>query len=534
MKKITTSVLTVVFSSSVILTNAQTKKDTVTKTTDIEGVVVTALGIKKSERALGYSATKIGGDDMVVTPTQNFVNSLGGKVAGLQVVASGGAPGQASRLVIRGGAKSLTGGNEPLYVIDGIPISNANDGNANTVTGFATPNRAADINPNDIESVTVLKGAAGAVLYGNRGSNGVILITTKSGKNRAGKPVFEYSSQVSVDDALVLPDYQTKYAQGSAGVYREGTSLSWGPEITGQTVSSAGAGARYGLGAQQITLSKYDPRKQFLKSGFTSTNNISVSQSTDKSNYYISGGFSSQSSIIPNQDFKKFNFRFNGDSQLTDRFKAGVNVSYNKSWGDIPFTGQDGNNPIFALFHTPVSWDLAGYGYQRPNGTQINFRGGSFDNPYWSVYKNFATTSSDRYILGLNLAYKINNWLNLTYRVGNDHLTDNREIFRDIYSGSSPTGYLEYSDVTRNEITSTVMANINKDFAENFSISANIGQDYNERRYRLTSMSGTGLVLPGVANTDNISSFNPSDNYISRRTLFGVFADISLNFNKYL
>ncbi|MFB9121241.1 SusC/RagA family TonB-linked outer membrane protein [Bergeyella porcorum] len=534
MKKLTTSVLAVVLTSSFAMMDAQVKKDTTTKTKDIEGVVVTALGIKKSEKALGYSATNVGGDALKTTPSQNLVNSLSGKVAGVQVVASGGAPGQASRMVIRGGAKSLTNSNEPLYVIDGIPVSNANDGNADTVAGMASPNRVADINPDDIESVTVLKGAAGAVLYGNRGSNGVVLITTKSGRSSGGKAVFEYSSQTSFDNALVLPDYQTKYAQGSNGNYVEGTSLSWGPEITGQTVMSAGAGARYGLGAQSITLRAYDPRKQYLRTGFTTTNNISAQQSIGKSNYFVSAGYSNQSSIIPNQGYKKFNFRFNGNTQFTDKFSAGVNASYNKSWGDVPFTGQDGNNPIFALFHVPVSWDLAGYGYERPNGRQINFRGGSFDNPYWSVYKNFANTNSDRFILGLNLNYKMTNWLNLSYRVGNDKLIDNRTLFRDMYSGGSPNGSLLYSDISRNEITSTFMANINTSLGDRFNLTANLGQDYNERRFRQSEISGSALVLPGIANTNNIAAFNPGYNYESRRTLFGVFADVSLSYNNYL
>lgn len=537
MKKLTKSVLAVVLTASFTVSYAQKSKVDTAGTKDIEGVVVTALGIKKTEKSLGYSATNLSSDDIVKTPTQNVVNALSGKVAGLQVIASNGAPGSASRLVIRGGAKSLTGNNEPLYVIDGMPISNANDGNgaSNTVTGFASPNRAADINPDDIESITVLKGASAAVLYGNRGSNGVVIITTKSGKSKSGKPVFEYSSQTSFENALVLPDYQTKYAQGTAGKYSEGTSFSWGPEITGQTVSSVAAGARYGLGAQPIQLTVHDPRKDFLKTGVTMTNNISVSQSVNKSNYFISAGQSSQTSIVPNQEYKKFNFRFNGDTQFTDRFKAGVNLSYNKTWGNVPFTGQDGNNPIFALFHVPVSWDLNGYGYQRPdNGKQINFRGGAFDNPYWSVNKNYAKTDSDRYILGLNLNYKFTDWLNLSYRVGNDHLTDNRILFRDIYTGGSPNGALSFNDVTRNEITSTVMANINKNITDKINLTVVLGQDYNERRYRNNIISGSALVLPGIANTNNIQTFDPGYNYNSRRTLFGAFTDVSLSYGSYL
>ena len=212
---------------------AQKAKDT-SSIRDIEGVVVTALGIKREEKSLGYAASKVKSEDLTQVASQNFVNSLSGKVSGLQVISSGGAPGQASRLVIRGGNKSLTNSNEPLYVIDGIPVTNANDGDFNnngvintTVTGIASPNRVADINPDDIENVTILKGAAGAVLYGNRGSNGVVVITTKSGKVRGGKPVITFTTKIGVDNVLKLPDYQTVYAQGNNGVYAEGTSLSF-------------------------------------------------------------------------------------------------------------------------------------------------------------------------------------------------------------------------------------------------------------------------------------------------------------------
>ena len=242
MKKLTSNVLAVVLSSSFVVGNAQEKQKDSAKVKEIGEVVITALGIKRDNKSLGYSTTKVGGDDLSKVGNQNLVNSLSGKAAGLQVISSGGAPGSGSRLVIRGGAKSLTNSNEPLYVIDGVPITNANDGNSNTVTGISSPNRAADINPDDIESINILKGAAGAVLYGNRGSNGVILITTKSGKVRAGKPQITLSTQVAVDNALVLPDYQTVYAQGSRGVYGEGTSYSWGPKIQGQTIYSEAAG----------------------------------------------------------------------------------------------------------------------------------------------------------------------------------------------------------------------------------------------------------------------------------------------------
>ena len=528
MKKLTSNVLAVVLSSSFVVGNAQEKQKDSVKVKEIGEVVITALGIKRENKSLGYSTTKVGGEDLSKVGNQNLVNSLSGKAPGLQVISSGGAPGSGSRLVIRGGAKSLTNSNEPLYVIDGVPITNSNDGNSNTVTGISSPNRAADINPDDIESINILKGAAGAVLYGNRGSNGVILITTKSGKARAGKPQITLSTQVAVDNALVLPDYQTVYAQGEQGVYREATSLSWGPKIQGQTVYSDAAG-------KNVTLSVYDPRKQFLQTGVTRNNNVSLSHSFNKSNVFLSAGHSLQTSIVPNQEYEKTNFRLNGNTQVTEKFNVGVNVSYNKTQGNVPFAGQDGNNPIFALFHAPVSWDLKGYGYVNPaTGEQINFRKGSFDNSYWSVYKNSAKTSSDRFIASLNLGYDLTKWLKLTYRLGNDYFVDNRVIFRDIYSGSKPKGYLSYDDVKRNELTSTLMANINTNITDNLALTVVVGQDYNKRTYRNSVITGTELAAPGLVNTNNIAAFDPGYNYETKRTLFGFFGDVSLSYKNYL
>ncbi|MCL1673421.1 SusC/RagA family TonB-linked outer membrane protein [Elizabethkingia ursingii] len=516
------------------VTAQKAKKDT-SSIRDIEGVVVTALGIKREEKSLGYAASKVKSEDLTQVASQNFVNSLSGKVSGLQVISSGGAPGQASRLVIRGGNKSLTNSNEPLYVIDGIPISNANDGNANTVSGIASPNRAADINPDDIEDVTILKGAAGAVLYGNRGSNGVVVITTKSGKVRGGKPVITFTTRIGVDNVLKLPDYQTVYAQGNNGVYAEGTSLSFGPKIEGQTVQSVAAGAILGRGPQAVQLKVYDPRKAFFGTGITKENNISLAHTINNTNLFFSAGHNSQTSIVPNQEYEKVNFRFNGNFKLTDRFSAGVNTTYSRSWGNVPFAGQDGNNPIFSILHAPVSWDLINYGYERPdNGRQINFRGGAFDNPLWSVYKNYAKTTSSRFIMGINLGYDLTDWLKLSYRVGNDYSTDNRVLFRDIYSGGSPNGALSFNDIAREELTSTFIANINKNITNDLNVTLNLGQDYNIRKLRNNIIAGSALVLPGIANTNNIRTFDPGYNYNSKRTLFGAFADLTLSYKNYL
>lgn len=492
-------------------------------------VVVTALGIKREKKALGFSVTEVKGETLANVGNQNVLNSMNGKVAGVQVISSGGSPGQAARIVIRGGNKSITGNNEPLFVVDGVPISNANDGNsaATEVEGVSTPNRSADINPDDIETMTVLKGSAAAVLYGNRGSNGVVLITTKSGKASKGKPVITFNSNFGIDNAIALPEFQNEFAQGLNGVYQEGVSRAFGPRIAGQEVYSNAAG-------KNVSLQAFDPRADFLRTGTLINTNISVSQATENSDYYLSAGQSKQESIVPNQGFNKANVRLNMNNKLSEKFTVGFNVGYNRSWGDVASLGQSGSNPFFALFGMPVSWNLNGYGYERPNGSQINFRGGSFDNPLWTVNKNFNNTQTDRITGAATAAYKATDWLDFTYRLGNDYYTDRSKSFSDINTGSSPNGRLSNTNTYRQELTSTFLININKKISEDFNFSATLGQDYNQRKSQVTQQLGTALSLPGYATMNNVSAFSPDYEFNSLRRTIGAFADLKLDYKNFL
>ena len=200
---------------------------------------------------------------------------------------------------------------------------------------------------------------------------------------------------------------------------------------------------------------------------------------------FFSAGQNKQTSIVPNQFFQTFNLKFNGSHNFTEKFNAGLNLIYSENEGDLPYTGQDGSNPFFALFHVPTSWNLTQYGYERPdNGNQINFRGGSFDNPLWTANKNFANSKAKRSIGSLSLNYTLTDWMKLTYRLGKDISVDNRKLFRDLKTGGSPLGRLVIDDVTREETTSTFLATINKTFKEKFSFDLTVGQDYNERKVR--------------------------------------------------
>lgn len=492
--------------------------------------VVTAFGIKREKKALGYGVSEVNGDELTRTPNQNFTNALQGKVAGVQIISSGGSPGAANRVVIRGGAKSITGNNEPLYVIDGIPISNANDGNANTVTGVGTPNRASDINPDDIESVSILRGSAASVLYGNRGANGVILITTKTGKGKNGAPTIEVSSNFGVENVLKLPEYQTKYSQGTNGsTYREGVSRSFGAEIKGQRVFSSALG-------DSITLTAHDPRAQFYQTGATWNNNISISNQTDKMKYFFSLGSLNQTSFIPNQDYNRFSLRSNVTNFFTKKFSTTFNLSYAKSWGNVPFNGQDGSNPTFALFHTPVSWDLNRFGYRRADGRQINFRGGSFDNPLWSVNRNFFNTNNDRFIGALSLNYQLTDNLSVLYRVGGDFMTDTRKQFRDIFTGGAPNGSLVNDIISREELNNTLIFTYDKIFGaeKQYRLGTTIGSDWNQRKVTNYTQEGVSLLLPGIAHMNNVLAANPDLEFYSKRRLIGAFADLKFDYKNFL
>ncbi len=457
-----------------------------------------------------------------------MVNALNGRVAGLQVISSGGAPGQASRVVIRGGAKSLTGNNEPLFVIDGVPVSNVNDGSggSTTVTGVGTPNRIADINPEDIESVSVLKGTAAAVLYGNRGANGVVLITTKSGRVRGGTPVITFNTTVGFDNALRLPDFQKTFAQGNV-TYAEGGSRSFGPRIQGQKVFSRALN-------DSTILNAYDPRENFLRTGVSYNNNLSIAQSKDNTTYFMSLGHSRQNSIVPNQEYNKASVRLNINNQISAKFNAGINLNYLRTWGDVPYLGQDGNNPFFALFNMPISWDIKRFGYQRPDGKQINFRGGSFDNPLWTVNKTFFNTINDRVIGSLNFGYKFLPWLDVNYRLGVDQLTDDRKSFKDINTGSSPKGSLFNDLINRQEITSTLLLLLNKRINESFGFSFTGGHDYNQRKIKNYTQTGTDLVIAGIPHMNNVEAFDPDFEFRSTRRLVGVFGDLKVDYKNFL
>src|SRR6201991_4931694 len=382
-------------------------------------VVVTALGIRREKRDLTYSTQELKGETLVAAKQDNIVNSLAGKVSGVQVTNSTGMPGSSSRIVIRG-ATSLVGENQPLFIVDGVPIDN-NEAGAIDVFGAgqtnvslnqgSTSNRAIDIDPNIIETVTVLKGAAATALYGSAAARGAIIITTKNGV-RASKPQVSIASSVSFNKPIYLPT-QDKYAQGVNGEYIDGNngefaSTSWGPLIDTLRVNGA-------------PVKKHDPQKEFFNTGHTYDNNISVSGATDRSRYLLSYSYLKTDGIMPKTDFTRHSVFAKFSNQISSKFTANVQLNYINSINNRIQEGNGLTSPLWTVYAAPIRWDL--FPPTLPDGSQRLYRTNR-NNPYFILDNTAFKSTVNRFLPVFTLTYTPLSWLSITERIGADIYTD--------------------------------------------------------------------------------------------------------------
>jgi len=336
-----------------IVTENSTSINVVMSATEvgIDEVVITAMGISREKKSLGYSVQDIGGDELSKNKEANIVNSLSGQISGIQVTSSSGAVGASSRIVIRG-ATSITGNNEPLFVVDGVPINNTNYGTATDGGGFDTPSGSADINPDDIETISVLKGANAAALYGSRAANGVILIKTKTGNKGQGLGV-SVNSTVTFEQPFILPDFQNTYGQGASHSFfefQDGTHCSAGVD------ESWGMPLDIGLDAVQFTTNGQTPEpwvsvpdnvKNFYDTGVTHSTNVSLSGSTNKVGYRLSFTNFNQTGIVPNTELGKITINGSANAELTEKLYTSLSVNYIKTSSDnLPTIGYTNENPV--------------------------------------------------------------------------------------------------------------------------------------------------------------------------------------------
>ncbi|AIL44341.1 SusC/RagA family TonB-linked outer membrane protein [Elizabethkingia anophelis] len=559
MKKLTNSVLAVVLSSTFVMVSAQKTKQDTAKTKEIEGVVVTALGIKREKRALGYASQEIKGDLVSDAGQTNAVSALSGNVAGVQVTAPS-TMGGSTRITMRG-ISSVTGENRPLIVVDGVPLDNSNINNLDTQRGAGGRDygdASFDINPDDIESVTVLKGGPAAALYGARAGNGAIIYTTKSAKK--GRTEIQLNSGISFENIYIRPELQSWYGGGSADVLptrvingktynvaEYATDASWGPKYNPNLMYLPWYAFDKEFASDYMKEVPWvAPRKDvddFFKTGVTYTNNVSVSKSFGDTNVRLSYTNTNISGIIPTSKIKKDNFSVNLNTKLSENLKADAVFNYVHTEGfNRPEIGY-GNNSVAQKFYQfgqrNLDFDKL-KDYKLANGNQRTWNRTSWDNatpkysdnPYWTINENTSEDVRQRFFGNAGLTYNFDKHF---YIVG--------KVYGDVYSQGYSTRVAVGSQAVSNytlekrnvsEFNYEGRAHYNNNFGD-FSVNAFAG--FNIRDNKMSWIRGTtvgGLIIPGLYNLDNSKETARATNRSFHSSVKSIFGSVSLGYKDFL
>ena len=498
-------------------------------TAALDEVIVTSLGIKQERREVNYGAQQVSGEELIDTRQSNIVNALQGKVAGVSITSSGGAPGEGSSIVIRGG-NSLDGDNQPLFVIDGVIMDNSSFAESSVPGGGSgfngllgrsagTPNRASDINPEDVASMTVLKGPAASALYGLRAGNGAVIITTKKGS--AGRTAITYRTQYSIDEVNRLPTLQNVYKQGTGGVFDPSVRTSWGPRFgPSETV--------------------YDNLGNFFEKGRNFQNYLTMSGGTEKATFFLSASNLTQTGIVPNSTYDKSSVRLSGTVQLSPKLSASAAANYINSGGERPFQGQGlfGNSAqpsgfYLSLLNWPRNDDARIY--ENADGTRRRLLGASTsandpDNPYFSAERNPQSDRTNRLLSNVTLGYTPTKWLNLNYVLGNDFYQERTRSVRAV--GTSQVGN-EFGglaeSVNFNQIVnSNLVATLTHQFSENFRGSLLLGNSLELNENKTNDFIGTFFQNPTFVSVNNTTVRNVLQRF-SQRAIIGNFARVNLD-----
>jgi len=535
----------------------------------IDEVVVTALGISRSKKALGYAVQDVKGDELQKVRTQNVVSALSGRVAGVQVAAASGQMGGGAKINVRGNT-SLTGNNQPLFVVDGIPISNADFSyGATGGGGYDMGNLAGDLNPDDIESMSVLKGASATALYGSRAANGVVMVTTK--KAKAAQKTFGVSvnSSVTLEEAAYMPELQKLYGGGfqysGAGTldgfltasingktYRlvdYSTDESWGPKydpnikVLKWNAFDSWDTANY-LNETPWVYPKND-YKTYFQTGVNLTNNVQISKATEESTFRMSFTNSEITGITPNSKLSRNTISINGTSKMNKYLDIWATANYinNKATGR-PETGYGDRNPIQKMWQwsqTQLDYkDLKDY--LNPDGTQRTWNRSSWDdatplytdNPYWSAYKNFQNDKRNRIYGNTGMNITLNSWIKFTGRVGLDYFNLTMEERYAVGSQATSEYYLDNREAL--EITTEAFVNLNKRFFnDKFGVSGLIGAASSDRKsWRTGGITVGGLVNPNVYNLSNSQTKATVYDTKTSKRINSVFANATMDFYQFL
>ncbi|QEC76131.1 SusC/RagA family TonB-linked outer membrane protein [Mucilaginibacter ginsenosidivorax] len=480
----------------------------------ISEVVVTALGIKRDKRVLTYSSQEIKGTDLVQGKDPNIVNDIAGKVSGVQITSSSGNPGSSVRIVVRG-ASSFYGDNNALMVLDGIPVDNSETGNLNSGPGTS---RIADLDPNIIESINVLKGAAATALYGSLGANGVIIITTKTGSGNK-KASVSFSSDFSSENPL-LPQIQSKYAQGTNGKFYDGTTLktstSWGPLM--DTLKINGQPAK-----------KYNQADLFFKTGHTYNNVVSINGGGEASNYYISYSNFNQQGTVPTTSFVRNSLFAKYGAKILPNLTTTFQLNYSNSQNDRLPEGYALESPVWTIFTAPISYNLLPY--ENADGTQRLYRY-SRNNPYW-VLDNISNKSGvNRFMPTFTADYKPLKWLTITERFGADVYVEQDKYHESANSVSNPNGRIVVNNANFRQINNDLIISANHRFGD-FNIDGILGNNIFSQYTEDSYANGLGLAVADLDNISSASTVSYSESHALVRRI-GFYLQTNIDYKKFL
>ncbi len=506
--------------------------DLVSAATDLgEVVVTTALGIKRQQKSLGYAVQELRGTALVDAKETNLANALSGKVAGLQVVRSSNGAGGSSKILLRGNT-SLVGNNQPLIVVDGTPIDNFTGTSENGYwsAGFDRGNGLGDISADDIESMSILKGPSAAALYGSRAGNGVILITTKSGRKQSGLGI-TFSMTQGIENIFLRPELQDTYAQGSDNIFDPTSQLSWGPKAEGQSVTKWD-------GTQSSLTTSHDNVKNFLRNGTTQNYNLAFQQQFGGTSVYSSLSRWNDRSIIPGNKLERTNLTTRATTRFgkDNRWTTDVKFSYNNTSGfNRPINGRDVSN-IFVLYNQPRSLDIRDFqAATNEFGNMLWYPGapGWQNNPYWNSKYNLNQDTRDRFIMTGSVKYAFTSWLDAEVRAGGDIYTTNTQ--RKVYAGSNRANEYSEGKQTFTETNYSALLSAKKDnVVGKFGGVITAGGNLMHQRFSSLSISTGPLEVPNVFSLTNGQGAPGIGQGYSRKKINSLYGTVGVNYDGYL
>jgi TonB-linked SusC/RagA family outer membrane protein len=516
----------------------------------LNDVVVTALGIKREKKALGYAVQEVNADDLTKGGNPDALSALSGKVAGLSVTTASGQPGAAVNLQLRG-ITSISNDNQPLIVVDGVPIDNSQYNTLSNVgsdpggnNGGINQNRGVDLNPDDIENVSVLKGPSAAALYGSLASNGVIMITTKKGSKKGSKKwSVDIGSSVTFDKVNKLPALQNTYLQGSGNTYSNGVSKSWGPNKDTMYWDGLGAASNNGYDVHGNIVGKSDPtakipftpydNTKFFQTGVTTNNNVSLTGGSDNGSFRLGVSNLYQTGIIPLTDINKTTVTLSGEQKLGKSATISGSATYINSGMDGALSGNNGSAITYGVYRTPINFDNTNgitNSVTNPNiytnldGTNRTYFAGGFDNPYFSINNNTYRSDLNRAFGAINATVDATSWLNLGARMGADFYSERHQQVLALGSYTNPAGQIIVDQYFSRIINADFMGTLHRQLFRDFNASLLLGYNVYSNYGQNAVENGTNLNFPGFNNISDASTIIASESHsnILRYAAYGA------------